>query len=183
MKNVILLICFLALASPFSAFGQVKVFNSYNDYSNGVFDAYHKTGEAGPNLENYLIVKDDANKRTRILMSSIWGYQNEKGDLYRVREDVPLKVDFSNHRIAIYIIKKDDTIILGDMIIPDTKTVLYFSADLSTEIHKLSLDALLSEIDFTNQEKERIAELDKKGRLTKKNSETKAYYLVEALDE
>ncbi len=181
MKNVVMLISFLALAFPFSAFGQVKVFNSYLDYSNGVFDAYHKTGEAGPKLENYLIVKDDANKRTRILMSSIWGYQNEKGDLYRVRGDVPMKVDYSNDRIAIYCITKDDTIILGDMIIPDTKTILYFSLDLSAEIHEFSLDALLSEIDFSDQEKERIAELHKQDRLTKKNSETKEYYLVEAL--
>ena len=57
MKNVIMLITFLALAYPFSAFGQVKVFNSYSNYANGVFDAYSRTGEAGPNLENYLIVK------------------------------------------------------------------------------------------------------------------------------
>jgi hypothetical protein len=178
-----MLITFLALAYPFSAFGQVKVFNSYSNYANGVFDAYSRTGEAGPNLENYLIVKDDANKRTRILMSSIWGYQNENGNLYRVREDVPLKVDYSNDRIVIYLIKKDDTIILGDMIIPDTKTIFYFSSDLSAEIHKFSLDALLSEIDLSDQEKERIAELDKKGRLSKKNSETKEYYLVEALFE
>jgi hypothetical protein len=183
MKNVIMLICFLALAYPFSAFGQVKVFNSYSDYANGVFDAYKKTGEAGPSLENYLIVKDDANKRTRILMSSIWGYQDEKGNLHRVRKDMPLKVDFHNDRIVIYFDKKDDTIILGDMIIPGTKTILYFSSDLSSEIYKLNQESLLSVIDFSEQEKERIAALDKKGRLSKKNSDTNVYYLVEALFE
>lgn len=178
-----MLICFLALAYPFSAFGQVEVFNSYNEFANGVFDAYKQTGEAGPNLENYLIVKDDANKRTRILMSSIWGYQDEKEDLYRVREDMPLRVDFHNERIVIYFDKKDDTIILGDMIIPGTKTILYFSSDLSAEIYKLNLESLLSVIDFSDQEKARIAALDKKGRLSKKNSDTNAYYLVEALFE
>ncbi len=178
-----MLLVLLALTYSFSTFGQVKVFNSYNDYSNGVFDTYSRTGEAGPSLKNYLIVIDNANKRTRILMSSIWGYQNENGDLYRVREDVPMKVDYSNDRIAIYFIKKDDTIILGDLIIPDTKTILYFSSDLSAEIHKLSLDALLSEIDFSDQEKEIITELYKKDKLSKKNSETKKYYLVEVLFE
>lgn len=183
MKNVIVLICFLALAYPFSAFGQVKVFNSYNDYANGIFDAYNQKGVAGPNLESYLIVKDDANKRTRILMSSIWGYQDEKGDLYRVRGDVPLKVDYHNDRIVIYFNKKDDTIILGDMIIPDTKTILYFSSDLSSGIYKLNLESLLSKINFSDHEKERIAGLDKNGRLTKKNSDTNQYCLVEVLND
>ncbi len=128
-------------------------------------------------------MKNDSKKKERIPRSSIWGYENEKGDLYRVWGDLPLKVDFSNDRIVLYLIKKDDTILLDDMIIPDAKNIIYFSSNLSDKIHKMNLDSLLSQMDFSVQEKEKIVELDKKNRLKKKNSDTKKYYLVEAVFE
>lgn len=181
MSRTILLFLTLALACSFSTFGQVKVFKTYNDYSNGKFDSYAQIRKA--DLSNNFIVKDDSNNKKRIPRTSIWGYQDEKGNLYRVWNEIPLMVDFSNNRIIIYLSKKDDTILLDDMIIPDTKNILYFSSNLSGVIHKMTLDSLLANIDFSKQEKEKIVEIDKKNRLKKKNSDTKKYYLVEAVFE
>ncbi|MBA3900604.1 MAG: hypothetical protein H0X62_10405 [Bacteroidetes bacterium] len=164
-SRTILLLLTLALACSFSTFGQVKVFKTYDDYSNGKFDSYTQIRKA--DLSNNFIVKDDSNNKKRIPRASIWGYQDEKGNLYRVWNDLPLKVDFSNNRIVIYLSKKDDTILLDDMIIPDTKNILYFSTNLSDEIHKMTLDSLLSDIDFTKQEKEKIIEIEKKTGLKK----------------
>jgi len=181
IRSALSVLTFFLLIFPLLSFGQVKVFKTYDDYSKGVFDSYEQIRKA--DLSNNFIVKDASNKKTRIPRTSVWGYQDEKGNLYRLWNDIPLKVDFSNDRIVIYLSKKDDIILLDDMIIPDTKNILYFSSNLADEIHKMTLDSLLTQMDFSPQEKEEIRMLDKKNKLKKKNSDTKKYYLVEAVFE
>lgn len=179
MKNFILLFTLFTLTCP--AFGQVKVFKSYNDYINQKYDTYQSLRKA--DLSNKFVLKDSVKQRVRIPRNSIWGYKDEKGDLYRVWDDLVYKIDFSNERLVIYLVKKDETILIDDLIIPDTKNIIYFSKTLRSDVYKLNLDALLSHVDFSSQEKEMLIQLDRKNRLKKKNSDTRNYYLVETIFE
>ncbi len=179
MKNLILLYTLFTITCP--AFGQVKVFSSYNDFINNKYDTYKSLRKA--DLSNNFILRDSLNQRSRIPRSSIWGYEDEKGITHRVWDGLPLKVDFSNERLVIYLVRKDETIILDDLIIPDTKNIIYFSRSLSSEVYKMNLESILAHIDLNPQEKEMLIQLDKKNRLKKKNSDTRKYYLVEAIFE
>lgn len=179
MKNLILLCTLFTLTFP--VFGQVKVFNSSNDFINNKPDVYKSLRKAV--ISNNFILRDSLNQKLRIPRNSIWGYEDEKGITYRVWDGLPLKVDFSNERLVIYLRRKDETIILGDMIIPDTKNLIYFSASVSSQVYKLNLESILEYIDLNPQEKEMLIQLDKKNKLKKKNPDTGKYYLVETIFE
>lgn len=179
MKNLILLSTLFTLTCPVS--GQVKVFSSSINFINNEYDTFKSLRIA--DLSNNFILKDSLNQRSRIPRNSIWGYEDEKGITHRVWDGLPLRVDFSNERIVIYLIRKDETTILNDLIIPDTKNIIFFSANLSSEVYKMSLESILAHIDLNPQEKEMLIQLDKKNRLEEKNSNTQKYYLVETIFE
>lgn len=62
MKNLILLYTLFTLTCP--AFGQVKVFSSYNDFINNKYDTYKSLRKA--DLSNNFILRDSLNQRSRI---------------------------------------------------------------------------------------------------------------------
>lgn len=167
---------------PLFTMGQIEVYRSYGHYMDTSNKEIYKNIKLAAFKNNFILVDFKGNKH-KIPCDNIWGFTNEKKIFYKVidHRGRSLKVETINNRIILYSDLRDNTLIFDDMIIPDKILSVHFSKTLKDTIFPLEVQTLIEQYNLTDDDKLKLEKLRKKDRLRKRNSDTGAFYVIEAV--
>ncbi|MCY7362685.1 MAG: hypothetical protein LH629_11570 [Ignavibacteria bacterium] len=179
MKLFILYFTTLILVLPSLSKGQIIIYPTSKSYldTNSLVKKFKKIQLSG----NYFKTIDLEGNKSKIQRDSIWGYLSENDKPYRMWGKRALHIDTSTKFITIYHDFQDEAVIIGDVILSDSKKTFYFSSNLDNEIYPLYYENLKNVFNFTDAELVNLKRLDKKRMISKKNPMTNNYYITETL--
>jgi hypothetical protein len=175
--NIPLILIVVLLLKTNNTNAQVSMFQSYEDYKNRTEALQY--AEIRETVTNNFIVIDNTGMKKKINRNNIWGYQLGNDSLFRVWNRTSLKVDAIHPSIVIYYTTTDESIVLENMVIPQSGRNYYFSSSLNGEITALTSASLAQHYHFTQPQLNKIKSLSKTDKITKKNPATGTYYLLE----
>lgn len=96
---------FLVVLSQASAFGQIGIFKSFEDFQNNKVDKYHeyiKTSNALGNFKIVFLDRDGNKEKIDISKTDMWGYRRDDGAIVRINEKNNPNVIIANGSIVVY---------------------------------------------------------------------------------